>query len=341
MRVNSSSISGHINNGLAPLYLLFGAETLLVEETLDQIRDAARSQGFTERLRLNVEAGFDWNEMLAQGQAISLFAEKKLIELRMPTGKPGDAGAKAIIAYVEMLPEDTALVIVSGAIEKRSQGTKWFKAVEGAGTVVESPEIRADRLPDWISQRMTATGLNYEFAAVERICQLVEGNLLAAAQEINLLALLHTGDKITAQTIESIIADHARFNVYSYADACLSGSVERVVRILQSLKRDQAEPIVILWALTRDIRILSQIAMASEKTGQTQNALFKKYGVWSSRANLMGAALKRTTAAGWQNMLRRLGRADLMVKGSAPLQRQNIWEEIESISLAICGSRIP
>lgn len=341
MRVSSNALAGQLKNGLTPLYLLFGAEPLLVEEVLDCIRTTARTQGFSERIRLSVEAGFDWGEILAQGQAISIFAEKKLIELRMPTGKPGDAGAKAIIAYCDTLPQETSLVIVSGGIEKRSQNTKWFKAVDAAGAVVECPEIRADRLPDWVSQRMTAKGLQYDFAAVERICQLVEGNLLAAAQEINLLALLHGEEKITADSVESILADHARFNVYSYADACLSGSVKRVIRILQSLKRDQAEPIVILWALTRDVRILNQIAMTSEKSGQPPAALFKKYGVWSNRASIMGSALKRTHANGWQNILRRLGRADLMVKGSAPMQRQNIWEEIESISLAICGAKIP
>ncbi len=321
--------------------MLFGAEPLLIEEALDQVRALARENGYHERLRFTVEAGFDWNLLLAQGQAMSLFAEKKLIELRMPTGKPGDAGTKAIMAYCEYLPEDTTLVIISGPVDKRAQGTRWFKAVDTAGVVVESPEIKADRLPDWVSQRMTSMGITYDFDVVDRICQLVEGNLLAAAQEINLLSLLYPGEKITSETIERIIADHARFSVYTFADACLSGSVVRATRILQSLKREQAEPVVILWALSRDARALCQLSAASERTGQSPGSLFKKYGIWGSRSGLVTAALRRMGNRQWENILRRLGRADLMVKGSVPMLRRDIWEEIENISLRICGTNIP
>ena len=341
MRVSLNSLEGHLKQGFQPLYLLFGAEPLLVEEALDQVRALARESGYHERLRLTVEAGFDWNLLLAQGQAMSLFSEKKLIELRMPTGKPGDTGTKAIIAYCENMPEDTTLVIISGAVEKRAQTTRWFKAVDTKGIVVESPGIKADRLPDWVSRRMTSKGITYDFKVVDRICQLVEGNLLAAAQEINLLSLLYPGDKITSSIIEKIIADHARFSVYMLADACLSGSVVRATRILQSLKREQAEPIVILWALSRDARTLCQLSAASERTGQSPDRLFKKYGIWSSRSSLITAALRRMGNRQWENILRRLGRADLMLKGSVPMQRRDIWEEIENISLIICGTRIP
>jgi len=341
LRVSFNSLKGHLKQGFHPLYLLFGAEPLLVEEALDQVRALARESGYHERLRLTVETGFDWNLLLTQGQAMSLFAEKKLIELRMPTGKPGDAGTKAIMAYCEHLPEDTSLVIISGAVEKRAQNTRWFKAVDASGVVVESPEIKADRLPDWVSKRMSSMGMTYDSEGVDRICQLVEGNLLAAAQEINLLSLLYPDEKITAAIIEKIIVDHARFSVYAFADACLSGSVVRAIRILQSLKREQAEPIVILWALCRDARTLCQLSAASERTGQPADRLFKKYGIWSSRSGLVNAALRRMGNRQWENILRRLGRADLMVKGSVPMQRRDIWEEIENISLLICGARIP
>jgi DNA polymerase-3 subunit delta len=341
LRVSLNSFPSHLSEGFNPLYLLFGAEPLLVEEALDQFRSQARQQGFQERLRYTVETGFDWNQLLHQGQSMSLFAEKRVIELRMPSGKPGDAGTKAIIAYCEMLPEDTTLIIVSGPVDKRSQGTRWFKAVENVGVVVESPEIKPDRLPDWISQRLTSQGLTYDFDAVERIGQMVEGNLLAAAQEINLLSLLYPNEKITSNTIDTIIADHARFNVYTLADACLAGTSERVCRILQSLKREQAEPIVILWALSRDVRTLCHLSSAAERTGQPVKSLFNKHGVWSARSGIVSMALRRMSNGHWENILRRLGRADLMVKGSVPLQKQNIWEELESISLSICGVRIP
>ena len=341
MRVNLTSLPGRIEKGFESLYLLFGAELLLIEETLDRVRVLAREQGYLERLRYTAETGFDWNVILQQGQAMSIFTEKKFIELRIPTGKPGDAGSKALIAYAEALPEDTTLFIVSGPVDRRSQKTKWFKAIEDCGVVTESPAIANNNLPDWIGQRMTANGLNYDMAAVERLCHLVEGNLLAAAQEINLLALLYADQKITVEIIEKVTADHARFDVYGLSDACLRGSANRATRILQGLRRERIEPTVILWALTRETRVLCQLSAESDTTGEPVHTLFQRYGVWSSRSGLVKAALGRLTRVQWESILRRLGRADLMVKGSAPMLRRDIWEEIESISLSMCGLRIP
>jgi DNA polymerase-3 subunit delta len=340
LRISLTSLSGKIQQGFEPLYLLFGAEPLLIEETLDKVRVLAREQGYLERLRYTVEPGFDWNLILHQGQAMSLFAEKKLIELRIPTGKPGDAGSKALIAYSEMLPADTTLFVISGPVDRRSQKSKWFKAMDSAGVVTEVPAVTSDQLPDWIGQRMSGKGLDYEFAAVERLCHLVEGNLLAAAQEINLLGLLYADEKITVEIVDRVIADHARFDVYKLSDACLAGSATRATRILQGLKRERVEPMVILWALTRETRVLCQLSAESESTGRPVSSLFKNYGVWSNRTGLVSAALKRLSRPQWENILRRLGRADLMVKGSAPMLRRDIWEEIESISLGMCGLRI-
>ena len=335
MRVSLPSLSGQLKQGFQPLYLLFGAETLLVEEALQPIRTCARQAGFLERLRFTVEPGFDWNKLLEYSQTMSLFAEKRLIELRLPTGKPGDAGAKALIDYAEnQNADDTTLVVICGGIEKRAQNTKWFKTVEAAGIVIECPTIGADKLPNWISQRLTAEGLKFDFDAVERLSHFVEGNLLAAAQEINLLSLLYPKQQISAEIIEQVIADHARFNVYSFVDACLAGSVHRVIRILHSLKREQMEPVIILWALARDARILCQLSVAMEQGERPQ---FQRYGVWSSRSGIVNAALKRLSRPQWENILRRLGRADLMAKGRASLQRKDIWEEIESICLGMCG----
>ena len=340
MRVSLPSLAARLKQEFSPLYLLFGAEPLLIEEALDQIRAAAKAQDFLERVRYHVEPGFDWNQIVQQGQSISLFAERRLIELRLPTGKPGDTGAKTLIAMSESPSPETTLVVVAGNIDKRSQNTKWFKAIEGAGTITECPAVAVNKLPDWICHRMSSQGLSYDMQAVERLSQMVEGNLLAAAQEINLLALLFPGQKITLQMVDHTIADHARFNVYHLADACLGGATNRAVRILQSLKREQAEPVIILWALSRDIRTVCQLSAAAEK-GERPQSLFQKYGVWSSRSGLVNNALKRVSHIQWQNLLKSVGRVDMMVKGSTPLQRKDIWEEIENISLKMCGLRIP
>lgn len=338
MRVKLPSLSSQLKQGLQPLYLLFGAETLLVEEALQPIRDCAKKSGFLERLRFTVEPGFDWNKLLEYSQSMSLFSEKRLIELRMPTAKPGDAGTKALIEYAKnQTSGDTALIVICGAVEKRAQTTKWFKAMDASGIVIECPTIGADKLPNWISQRLTTMGLKFNPDAVERLSHFVEGNLLAAAQEINLLSLLYPNEPITAEIIEHVIADHARFNVYSFVDACLAGSVHRVIRILHSLKREQIEPILILWALARDTRILCQLSAAIQRGERPQ---FQRYGIWSSRSGIVNAALNRLPQSQWENILRRLGRADLMVKGRTALLRKDIWEEIESICLRMCGLRI-
>lgn len=340
MRIFVKELSKHIDGGLKPLYYLFGAETLLVEEALDQIRQSAREQGFTERIRYTLEPGFDWQQMLASGQTMSLFSERKIIELRMPTGKPGDAGANALMAYVDsMSGEDTMLLLVSGAIEKRTQNTKWFKKIESAGMIVDCPAISSQQLPQWISQRMHANGLQFEPEVARRLSHFVEGNLLAAAQEINLLKLLSPQQKITTETVEHAIADHARFTVYTFVDACLSGASHRCTRILQSLRRNQAEPVLVLWALTRETRTLCHLARGLEKGEQPKN-LFTRHGVWSSRSSLVNSALSRLNPPQWESLLRSLARADLMLKGRTAMQRQNIWEEIESIGLRMCGLRI-
>jgi len=340
MRIQLNSLSARLDKGLAPLYHLFGGETLLVEEALDQIRRQARAQGYGERIRYTLEPGFDWRQVTASARSMSLFAEKKVIELRIPTGKPGDAGARTLIDYADSIDgADTVLVIISGGADKSAQKTKWFKAVEAAGVAVECPAVTAQRLPQWVVQRMRGKGLQFDSDAAKRLSVLVEGNLLAAAQAIDLLALLSAETTITVEAVESAIADHARFNSFEFVDACLAGAPQRCTRILQSLRRNQAEPVLILWALTREVRTLCHLS-AGLARGKKQQTLFHTHRVWSSRTNLINTALKRLSAARCHNLLRQLAAADLMLKGRAPMQRQNIWEEIESIGLGVCGVEV-
>lgn len=340
MRIRLSSLSSNLTQGIAPLYHLFGSEILLIEEALDEIRRQARAHGFSERIRHTMEPGFDWNHVLADGCTMSLFSDKKIIEMRMPTGKPGAAGISALTHYVDSISgNDTALLLISGAIDKRAQNSKWFKKIEEAGVVVECPSLTAAQLPDWITRRMRAKKLNFDPEAAARLGHFVEGNLLAAAQEINLLALLSPHEKITTATVEDAIADHASFTVYTLVDACLAGSAHRCTRIIQRMRSNHSEPVLILWALTRETRTLCHLSTAMAGGANTRD-LFKRYGIWSSRSNLISGALRRLSPAQCHNLLRRLARADLMLKGRAPMRSANIWEEIESIGLRMCGLRI-
>ncbi len=339
MRITSSVLSTQLKQEVAPLYLLFGSETLLTEEALDQIRNQCRLAGYNERIRLVAEAGFDWNRLQHESRTLSLFSDKRLIELRLPTGKPADAGSRALIEFAHHLSRDTTLVVIANAIDKRAQAAKWFKAIEHSGVVVECPAIDTAKLPGWISQRMSACGLRHERDAVEHLSRLVEGNLLAAAQEINLLGLLYPDQTITARIISQTNADHARFNVFAFVDACLGGTVERTVRILQNLKHEQAEPAIILWALAREVRTICRLCTAIDK-GERRAALFKRHGIWSSRSALVSSALGRLSTRQWERILQRIAHADLIMKGLVGSRRKDIWEEIENISLRACGLRI-
>lgn len=339
MRIPRTALAGNMKKGFGPLYLLFGAEPLLIDESLEHFRVAAQQAGYEERIRLTAEVGFDWSQLHLHSRSASLFAEKRLIEMRMPSGKPGDAGAKTLLAYCASMAEDTTLMLICEAIDKRGQASKWFKAVEAAGVVVECPLIGVAQLPKWIDQRLAKVGLQAEPAAVTRLCTLMEGNLLAAAQEINLLALLHPNTTITESQINQTLADHARFNVFGLVDAGVAGAVDRSVRVLQGLRREQTEPVIILWALAREVRTLSQLAAATEQGGNLP-ALLQKYGVWRNRSALVKTALTRLNRRQWEDILQKIGRTDRMLKGNRPLQRQNIWEELESILLDMCGCGI-
>ncbi|MDE0095856.1 MAG: DNA polymerase III subunit delta [Gammaproteobacteria bacterium] len=341
MRVHPASLQGQLEKGIAPFYFLFGPEILLVEEALDLIRRKAREQGYGDRESHTVERGFNWDLLHGASQSISLFMEKKILEVRMPGGRPGDQGARALVDIAGIPPSpDTLLLMVSGPVDKRSQGSKWFQAVESVAVMVECPEVGGDRLPEWIAGRFRAQELTADREAVRRLAHYVEGNLLAAAQQINQLCLLAEDGRITVDLVESIIADSARFSNFNFADACLAGSAGRAVRILGSLRMGQAEPILILWALTREVRILCQLS-AIRESGGNPNTQFRKHGIWRNREPGFRAALNRLSADRCRRILRRLARADLQLKGQAPLERRDIWEEIESIGLDVCGVRIP
>lgn len=341
MRINYSSFKGQLEKGLAPIYFIFGDATLLVEESLDRLRQVARAAEFTERIRFTADQGFDWHQIFASGQSMSLFAEKRLVELRIPSGKPGDGGGKALVEYAATPPaDDTILAVISSGIEWRGQKTKWFQTLQSAAVTVECPQIEINKLPDWIATRMRQQGLQFEREVAERLAYCVEGNLLAAAQEINLLSLLSKDGQVSLELVENLIADHARFSAFAFVDACLAGLAHRATRILQSLKQAQSQPILILWVLTRDVRAVCNLA-AIRAQGGNPGAQLKRFGIWGARAGIVNATLRRLSLAQCQKLLGKLAHAELQLKGRAPMQRADIWEEIESIGLGLSGVNIP
>ncbi|MXZ81353.1 MAG: DNA polymerase III subunit delta [Gammaproteobacteria bacterium] len=341
MKIRFDTLAEHLGKGFGPVYLIFGAEPLLVEETLDEFRSLARKDGVTDRTRHTVEAGFDWDVIFEEGQTLSLFKEKKLIELRMPTGRPGDKGARALVDYAGNPPEDNTLVVIAGNIDRTGQKTKWFQTLEKSATVVQCPAVTPEQLPDWIRKRVASRNLSFEEEAIRRLCQMVEGNLLAAAQEIDLLKLLYRDQTVTLEIVEDLIANHARHDAFMFVDVCLMGYQNRALRMLHNMKRTGVEPLVILWSMAREVRQICRIWEESERQRVSPRSLHQRFGVWRSRQGTIAAAMERLGRAQWENVLILLCYTDHRIKGGIPMARKDVWEELENIALRMCGVAVP
>lgn len=336
MRLRTEQLPSHVERPLLPIYLVSGDEPLQLNEAMDTLRAAARAQGYTEREVLQVEAGFDWGALAAAGSHLSLFAERKIIELRLPSGKPGDAGAKALTAYAAAPSPDNLLLISSGKLEKQQQNSKWFKALEEAGAVVQVWPVEPRALPGWVRQRLQSRGLQATPEVAQLLAERVEGNLLAAAQEVEKLALLYGGGPLDAEQVRSAVADSARYDVFELADAALGGDGARCARVVEGLRGEGEEPVLILWALVREVRALALIA-AGQAVGTALETLLQQQRVWDKRKPLYQAALKRHDLRRWRALLRRAARLDRICKGAEP---GNPWDELLQFSLLMAGVRL-
>ncbi len=336
MKLRGEQLAGHLARELAPIYLISGDEPLQVAEATDTVRGAVRERGFTGREVLSVEKGFDWSRLASAASELSLFAEQRLVELRLPGGKPGDAGGKALRAWAENPPGDCVLLIVSAKIDASAQRSKWFQALERSGVVVQLWPPKPNELPGWIRQRMQARGLQASQDAITLLAERVEGNLLAAAQEIEKLHLLHGEKSLELQDITAAVADSARFNIYELVDTALSGDVPRSVRTLRGLQGEGIEPVLVLWALTREIRLLEGMALEME-SGCPPDQAMRQYRVWEQRKPVVRQGLQRHNRLRWQQMLRRAARIDRLVKG---VDRGSPWDELLQLVLLMAGTRL-
>ncbi len=333
MQVQPARLAAQLKNSLAPCYLVHGDEDLLVEEACDAIREAARSQGYDERLVMQAEPGFDWNRLTEATQTLSLFSSRRLIELRIPTGRPGEAGAKALVNFAQTPPPDTLLLIKCGKLESATRSSKWAKALDAAGVVVTCWPVAARELPGWIRARLQQRELRVAPGVVELLAHHLEGNLLALAQEIDKLALDHGTSEIGLEEVEASVADSARFDVYGFVDTCLGGDARKVLRMLGTLQAGGVEPALLIWALGREIRAMQRLA-ADVAAGGSQAEVFKSHRVWAKRKSVVAAALSRIPYERWLGLLRQMARLDRVLKGRSP---GDVWAEIERVSLAVCG----
>ena len=337
MQIKLEQLGQHLKRQLAPVYFVHGDEPLLVQEACDLIRLQARNSGCTEREVYSVEAGFDWNGFLQAGDALSLFAERKLLELRMPTGKPGgDAGARALCAYAERPSPDNVLLIQAGKLEAAARRSKWYKALDGVGVMVQVWPVERRQLPGWAMRRMRGRGLQPTPQAVALLVERVEGNLLACAQEIEKLLLLHGAGAIDEEVVAAGVADSARFDIYKLVDEALQGDGARTARIVAGLQSEGVEPVLVLWALTREIRAMARMAHLLRQ-GVAPDQVMAKSGVWDKRKPLVRAGLKRHSAVQWQALLGKAGELDVLIKGG---RAGNVWDELLALSLRLGGVRL-
>ena len=315
MRLRADQIEKHAAQALVPIYLISGDETLLVQECGDAIRAACRRHGFSERQVFHVDTGFDWQTLLDETAAMSLFADKKLIELRMPNGKPGDAGTAALESYCANTNPDTVVLVICNKLDSSAARAKWHKAVDACGVTIPIWPIEPQQLPRWIEQRLRQRGISADHDAIQILAERVQGNLLACAQEIEKLQLYTDAKVIDANTVNATVADNARFDIFHLTDQALLGNAAQALRALAGLRGEGEEPPVILWALTKELRTLHKCAEAIEQ-GQAVDRALDSGGVWDKRKPFVRAAVQRLSRRRIENLLRLSQQIDSAVKGS-------------------------
>jgi DNA polymerase-3 subunit delta len=333
VKIAANQLTPHLQKSLLPCYLVTGDEHLLVQEALDAIRARAREQGFGSRELFVQTTGFDWDELRRAGGNLSLFAEKRIIELRLPTGKPGVKGSAAIAEFTADAGEDLMFIVSAPKLDRNSQNAKWVKALDATGGVTQIWPVGVRELPAWINDRMRRLGLQPDRDAVRLIADRVEGNLLAAQQEIEKLRLLHGEGPLTAEDADAAVADSSRFDVYKLVDAAVGGNAARAIRILGGVRTEGVEPVIVMWALTRELRMLAGLS-DNLRAGMDLGSSMRKAGVWQNREALVRACIGRHQAATFYALLQLARRADAAAKGQL---RADPWQLATQIVLELAG----
>lgn len=332
-RLNSEQLAPSLQKRLAPIYLISGDEALLVQECCDLVRKAAHERGFHEQERFHAEANFDWANLLLDTNSLSLFSSKKLFEVRVRNGKPGDDGSKALIEYCRHISDDNLLLLVLPKLDKSAQSSAWFKAVNEVGEFVQIWPVNAQQLPRWIQQRLRAAGIQANSEAVDVLCSKVEGNLLAAAQEIEKLKILCGDTPVDAKAMANLVSDSARYNIFELVDRALAGDALAANASLNGLRSEGTAAIVILNLLFNQISTLCQIREAMEQGHGFDNAASAQR-VWSSRMGITRQAVERLKLRDLYVLLRLCSATDRTVKG---VRKGSEWDDLSAIVTRMCG----
>ena len=336
MRIKPEQLGAALKKSLAPVYFISGDEPLQLGEIADAIRKAAKKAGFSNREILSAETGFECNQLAFTADSYSLFADKKIIDLRLPSGTPGIEGSKALIAYCERLPEDTILLVTAGKIAGSALKTKWLEALDKKGVVIQVWPLEGNDLIHWLQQRAKQRELHIEAEGLRILASRIEGNLLAAAQEIEKLYVLYGAANLSRQQITEAVADSSRYDVFKLMDSVLAASIGRILKVLSGLRSEGVATPIVLWALTREARVLIKMKLAISQ-GQNREVVFKNNQIWDKRKQLISNALSRLSDRDLNNILVLSAKADRQIKGQ---ESGDAWETLLALCLLFASAPV-
>jgi DNA polymerase-3 subunit delta len=336
MRLKSEQLTASLQKSLGAVYLISGDEPLQIVELSDAIRQAAKRTGFLEREIFSTDTGFEWSDITTSSQSMSIFGDKKVIDLRVPTANFGNDGAKTLISYCEKLPADTVLLITCGKLNAAAMKTKWFEAVDKVGVTIQVKPLEGDELLQWLQNRLQQRGLNTDRAGLALLAERVEGNLLAASQEIEKLYVLYGASVLTKEQIFDVVADSSRYDVFKLIDAIGAANPNRIFKVLAGLQAEGIAPPVVLWGLMREARTLCKVKIELSE-GKSKDIVFRNNQIWDKRIGLVEKAIKRLSHTKLFEILTLSAKADRQAKGQ---ESGDVWETILLICLAFSGNTI-
>ena len=349
MQISAGQLSNHLQRGLKSLYTLHGDEPLLQQEALDAIRAVARTQGYTERTSHTVAgAHFDWSEVLASGGSLSLFADKQIVEIRIPSGKPGKDGSVALQQLAESAQgnDDTLTIVMLPRLDKATKTGAWFGALESFGITLEVQPVERNALPQWIAQRLAAQGQRVQAGeegqrTLQFFADRVEGNLLAAHQEIQKLGLLFPADaggaELSFEQVEGAVLNVARYDVFKLSEAVLAGQAVRVQRMLDGLQAEGEAEVLVHYTLAEDIRALKRVKDAMGQ-GRPLPMALRENRIWGAKERLFERVLPRISEAALSQLLQSAHTVDGIVKGlKQPDWPTSGWQALHRLALQLCG----
>jgi DNA polymerase-3 subunit delta len=336
MKITTDSLTTQLKKGLPTICLISGDEPLLQGEACDQLRAAARTRGFSERQVFFVERGFDWQELRAATQEMSLFAEQRILEVRLAGASPGNEGSEVLCDIAAQAAADLMIMVVADKLDARSMSTKWVTAIDKHGWLLQVWPVDAAQLPAWVDRRLQRAGLKSDSGVAELIAERVEGNLLAAQQEIDKLALLHADAVLTVDNVQEAVVDSARYDVLQLGMAAMQGNTSRALRILDGLQDEGIDAVLVLWGINKDLQWLARAAFGVAR-GQSSESAIAAAGVWKPRQGAMKQALNRLKLPALRAMLVDAAQVDAAIKG---VNRRNPWTELRGLVARLSGVKL-